>query len=46
MRTLEERIEDLEEEVSRLILIQVQYNDILNQAMIAAAASEKEKAEG
>jgi hypothetical protein len=45
MRTDRERIEDLEEEVERLILIWVQVNNSLTQAMLAAASSEAEKAE-
>jgi hypothetical protein len=45
MRTDRERIEDLEEEVERLILIWVQVNNSLTQAMLAAASSEAEKSE-
>jgi hypothetical protein len=44
MRTDQERIEDLEEEVERLILIWVQVNNSLTQAMLAAASSEEAKA--
>jgi hypothetical protein len=43
LRTLEERIEDLEEEVERLILVWVQVSTLLQQTADAAAVSEEHK---